>query len=146
MTAQEYARVKEVFLRASELPANRRGALLDEIFPNREHRTLRAEVESLLAQHEQSERLLDLPTRKPWPVAAGGIGSPTDKTIPLGDDIPRSPHIPRRPGSSVHIDHGRFTPGTVLADRYRIVALLGSGGMGEVYRADDLKLNQVVAL
>ncbi|NDQ56030.1 MAG: serine/threonine protein kinase [Acidipila sp.] len=40
----------------------------------------------------------------------------------------------------------RFVPGTVLLDRYRIVALAGKGGMGEVYRADDLKLGQTVAL
>ena len=43
-------------------------------------------------------------------------------------------------------DKARFTPGTTLNKRYRVIGLLGKGGMGEVYRADDLKLGQPVAL
>jgi len=40
----------------------------------------------------------------------------------------------------------RFAPGHIFAARYRIVSLAGRGAMGEVYRADDLRLGQTVAL
>jgi len=39
-----------------------------------------------------------------------------------------------------------FAPGDVFAGRYRMVARLGQGGMGDVWRADDLILDMPVAL
>ncbi len=56
---------------------------------------------------------------------------------------------PEDPSGSSHgsaESTGRFQPGEQIGERYRVVSLLGRGGMGEVYRADDLTLGQSVAL
>ena len=50
------------------------------------------------------------------------------------------------PGTNETQPSAGFAPGTVLAGRYRLIMSIGKGGMGEVYKADDLELGQTVAL
>jgi serine/threonine protein kinase len=75
--------------------------------------------------------------------------SPEQRQTPSPRPSVRTPRAPSSSNpltSSDPISGGRFAPGQIIAQRYRVVALAGRGGMGEVYRAEDLTLGQVVAL
>ncbi|MCX6466247.1 MAG: serine/threonine-protein kinase [Pseudonocardiales bacterium] len=69
-----------------------------------------------------------------------------------GPDDPtrRMPDATRRfdgpPRSGAHAAPDAPAPGRVLGGRYRLAGLLGSGGMADVFRAEDLRLHRPVAV
>ncbi len=86
-----------------------------------------------------------IPSSMQETMARTPAGTVQSHAVPLVSGADERVESPKR-STLVSQNIGRFPPGSMLAGRYRIIALLGKGGMGEVYRADDLTLDQQVAL
>ena len=138
MTSERHALIKQIFLEVCRASPDRRAELLDQHCGD-DH-DLRHEVEKLVAHHT-----VEAPARKPQTDAeqfATGHESPKADGLEVG----AGPSGDFGGLDSLPGDVCGFQPGAMVADRYRIVSLLGHGGMGEVYRAEDLTLHQTVAL
>ena len=124
MTDERWRRVKALFQAAVEQPIEQRGAFLAAEAGDDE--TLRREVESLLTSDASGVSFLDR-----LPVAGEAL-----LAHPLLE-IPGS--IGQAPAQTV------LSAGSRVGV-YEVVASLGAGGMGEVYKARDTRLDRSVAI
>lgn len=113
MDSQRLKQIEEIFLKASELPANERDAFLMNKCGTDDD--LRQEVESLLTFEKTSD---DLIGTSPAALAAEMFAGNQEKDGLIDKEF----------------------------KHYKIKKLLGKGGMGEVYLANDKKLNRQVAI
>ncbi len=124
MIDERWQRVKALFEAAVERPADERDAFLAAAAGD--DADLRREVESLLASDTGAVSFLDR-----LPVASMSVlADPLAARVTSMDPTPT---------------HSALAAGRRVGP-YEVVALLGAGAMGEVYRARDTKLHRTVAL
>ena len=132
MTDERWVRVKALFQAAVERPVEERGAFLAVATGDDE--ALRREVESLLAADASDVSFLGrLPiANQSMGARLGGVAFSAAPAIEAAVKVMTEDAAPSMIGRQL--------------GSCRIQSLLGAGGMGEVYRARDTKLNRDVAL
>jgi serine/threonine protein kinase len=126
MTPERWEQVKDIVYRALELAPDARGPFVESACAADEE--LRREVASLLETHGQGEAFLETERAPAAPWAAGEPTTVRERRFAEGEIDPAA------------------RVGTLLDGLYTIEALVGTGGMGAVYRARHVVLGDPVAI
>jgi serine/threonine protein kinase len=122
MTPERWREVERLYQAALEHEPEERSAFLTHACGRDE--TLRGEVESLLAYQPRAKEFIETPASRP------------DGNLSFLVDAVRRLHESSVPGRFVGRTFGS----------YEVKALIAAGGMGEVYRAVDTRLDRIVAI
>jgi serine/threonine protein kinase/Tol biopolymer transport system component len=117
MDANRWEKIEQIFHAVLEAEPSQRVQVLENSCAG--DQSLRREVESLLAQHAKAGTFIETPA---FASPESGVRGPTSSA--------------RR---------AKFQSGEVIS-HYRLIEEIGAGGMGVVYRAEDIKLERQVAL
>ena len=79
-----------------------------------------------------------LPVKAPEPAKPEEVSRDPGAVVPSGMSVKLEPPDPAQTGT--------LEPGTIIAERYRVDALLGEGGMGKVYAAEHVHMRKQVAI
>lgn len=142
MDKDQWRRIEEVFYSAMELPPNERDDFVRRACAGDEE--LRREVQSLLEANRNTENFLDAPAATPQESA---VISPTKfKYCPkCNRTYPRSQRFCGDDQEILSLKDPYHLVGRTLIDKYKIIALIGLGGMGAVYCAHHLGIDRRVA-
>lgn len=143
MDKEQWRQIEEIFYAAMELPEGERDAYARQACAGDE--TLLHEVLTLLDVNRRTETFLNAPVGMPQP-PSGGTSMRLKHCPKCGKTYPAPTRLCEEDREILSLKDPYNLLGSMLADKYKVIALVGVGGMGAVYYARHVGIERRVAL